>query len=125
MHKTHKSLVGQQGEEIACWYLGGKGYDVLRRNYWKPWGELDIIARAPDGTLAFVEVKTVQCLPTNTVLKPEDNLTAAKLNKLQRAAQLFAGKHPELIDEKKGWQIDLVAICLTERGPVIRHYENI
>lgn len=123
---NHKSFIGQEGEETAVKYLGSKGYGVLFRNKKWKWGEIDIIARSPDKTLVFVEVKTLYGVMTaNNVLKPEDNLTAAKLRKLQRTARLFAGSYPELIDQKRGWRIDLVAVCLTEREPVIRHYENI
>lgn len=118
-----KQFTGRLGEDAAADYLGSSGYDILFRNKKWKWGEIDIIARAPDKTLVFVEVKTLEDNVSD--LKPEDNLTAAKLKKLQRTAGLFAGFHPELVDQKKGWQIDLVAICLTGREPVIRHYENI
>jgi len=122
----YKQFIGKLGEDTAAKHLSSKGYDILFRNLnWK-WGELDLIARDPDGTLVFIEVKTLQCLTLNTVLKPEDNLTTAKLRKLQRTAQLFIGKHPELISDSRGWRIDLMAVCLTpDNESVIRHYENI
>lgn len=136
---THKSEVGKIGEDLACEYLINKGYKILERNYWKKWGELDIIAKDPANTLVFVEVKTLrqaQCKQcgnsaihgeqcrTIAGLNPEDNLTAAKLKKLQRTAQLFVGKHSELVDEKIGWRIDLLAISLGSEDH-IEHYENI
>jgi len=128
MRINRKSWVGKQGEDIAAKYIGSKGYEILFRNKRWKWGELDLIVRSSDKVLVFVEVKTLYgCLSVNTVqgLRPEENLTFAKLKKLQRTAQLFAGKHPELIDDKKGWRIDLIAICLTDKTPIIRHYENI
>lgn len=123
---NYKSNVGAVGEQIACNYLNGKGYKIISRNYRQKWGELDIIAKDPANTLVFIEVKTMrQSNSAIAELKPEDNLTSAKLKKLQRTAQLFAGKHSELIDEKRGWRIDLVAICLTLNNRTIQHYENI
>lgn len=115
-----KQFIGKLGEDKACDYLINKGYKILFRNYWKPWGELDIIAKAPLNILVFIEVKTMR--QNGNELLPEDNLTAAKLKKLKRTAQLFAGFNENLIDPKAGWRIDLIAILLDKE---IHHYENI
>jgi hypothetical protein len=37
---------------------------------------------------------------------------------------LYVGHRPELIDEKKGWQIDLIAISLGDRKE-LKHYQNV
>ena len=52
---------GNWGEDAAVRYLKTRGYEILDRNYRSSWGEIDIIARQRD-VLAFVEVKTRQCL---------------------------------------------------------------
>ena len=126
---TQKSEVGQIGENIACYYLVKNDYKIIDRNYRQKWGELDIITKDPDGTLVFVEVKTMrQSNAAIAELTPEDNLTAAKLKKLQRTAQLFAGFREDLIDEKTGWRIDLIAISLSGASGVkqtVKHYKNI
>ena len=126
---TFKSKVGQLGEVIACEYLKKKGYKILERNVWKPWGELDIVARAKDKTLVFVEVKTMRPFVPGG-LQPEDQMTSAKRRKFERAASLYAGlyKNKNLIDDKKGWRLDVIAIVLVGEGRcshAIRHYENI
>ena len=121
---THRSELGKFGENLACEYLVKKGYKIIDRNVRKPWGELDIIAKAPDKTLVFIEVKTM----TDSLglgLTPEDQLTKAKLKKTQRAASLYAGHYPELVKDNKGWRIDLAALVINEEGYNIRHYENI
>ena len=51
--------VGSIGEDAACKFLTRAGYAIIERNHWQPWGEIDVVARAPDGTLVFVEVKTM------------------------------------------------------------------
>ena len=129
---SRRSEIGAFGEKLVATDLKTKGYRILERNYLKPWGELDVVAIAPDRTLVFVEVKTLrqnsgQALPENESFTPEKNLTRAKLVKLQRTAQLFAGHRPELVDEKMGWRIDLAAITLRGDGekPLIRYYENL
>lgn len=58
MPKTKKQTIGDLGEGIVCNYLKNKGFRIIERNYWKPWGELDIIAQK-DGILHFIEVKAV------------------------------------------------------------------
>ena len=122
---THKSEIGKFGEDLACEYLVKHSFTIIERNFWKPWGELDIIAMAPDKTLVFVEVKTMR-QSGNAAISPEDNLTAAKLRKLQRTVSLYANEHPELINEKRGWRIDLIAIALeNNHEPEIKHFENI
>jgi len=127
-----KSETGKIGEDLACEYLINRGYKIIRRNYRQKWGELDIIAKDPANTLVFVEVKAMRqnnaaIHPDRSIgvaeLSPEDNLTAAKLIKTKRAASMYAGFHEDLIDESRGWRIDLVAIYLPSGK--IKHYENL
>lgn len=132
---TYKSQLGQFGEDLACEYLVENGYKIIERNFRQKWGELDIIAKAPDKTLVFIEVKTMTKAPGG--LKPEDQLTQSKLEKLKKTASLYAGHYPEKIKDNKGWQIDLLAINLADENRLrqgfgepkenydIRHYENI
>ena len=65
-------------------------------------------------------------------LLPEDNLTSAKLLKLQRTCKGFIAENPNWIKGDRGWQIDLVAIKIPigidnpDIGNCeINHYENI
>lgn len=127
------SKLGKLGEDIACGYLVKKGYMILGRNYREKWDEIDIIARAKDQTLVFVEVKTAYATEYDSGrLMPEDNLTAAKLKKLRRACLAFAAKNPGLFNERRGWRIDLLALEVNDNlaneessANKIRHYENI
>lgn len=54
--ETRKGL-GDRGEEAASRHLEDRGYTVLKRNYRKRFGEVDIIAQK-EGVLVFIEVKT-------------------------------------------------------------------
>ncbi|MDP3999405.1 MAG: YraN family protein [bacterium] len=125
---THKSEVGKFGEDLACEYLVKHCFTVIERNFRKPWGELDVIAMAPDKTLVIVEVKTMKESgnPAIAELNPEDNLTAAKLQKLQRTAILYANQNPNLVNDERGWRIDLIAITLINgKEPLIKYFENL
>ena len=124
--KHSKQRTGEIGEEKACEFLKSKGYRIIERNYQKPWGEIDIIAVAPDKTLVFFEVKTIrQFIDPEASLKPEDNLSQAKLKKIRRCAQMFSAKHSDLIRDEKGWRIDLLALTFQQNNCIINHYQNI
>jgi len=139
---TQKAELGKLGEDLACRYLVDKGYKIIERNFRKPWGELDIIVKSPEKILVFVEVKTAQQSSpqamrqfgnefgnqsgnSNCRIDPEMQMTTAKIKKLKRAASLYAGHYPELIDDNKGWRIDLLALTINGKDCLINHYENI
>ena len=51
---------GDLAEAVAAEYLAARGLRLLQRNFKTPGrggGEIDLIMRAPDGTLVFVEVR--------------------------------------------------------------------
>lgn len=126
--------IGQRGEDLACEFLKKKGYAILARNYRKPWGEIDIVTRAKDGTLVFIEVKTM-AQENDASIGPEDHATGSKMRKVRKTCEGLVNRNPKLLNEKRGWRIDLVAIVMDpsfakaseDKGgePTIRHYENV
>ncbi len=126
INMNSRDSFGKVGEDLACGHLSRAGYSIIERNYRKKFGEVDIIAKDRDGTLVFVEVKALRgVMDSETALIPEDNLSAGKLKRIQKTAQVFVAKHPEHIDERRGWRIDLVAINAAGDAFNIRHYQNI
>lgn len=124
MAKTEKRRIGDIGEEVVCKYLANKGYVVRERNYWKPWGEIDIVAEKPD-FISFVEVKTVSKKWgragefSRETVRPEENMHPAKLKRLHRAVQTYLLERK--IPENREWQIDLACVFLdheTKRAKV-------
>lgn len=116
--------LGKVGEDLACAYLVKRGFRVLLRNYRTKWDELDVIAQDRDGTLVFVEVKTLT--QRDGGLIPEDNMTPTKKEKISRACRQFAAEHEDLVREDRGWRIDLIAISIKEDGGhEARYYKNI
>lgn len=107
---TEKRRIGDIGEDIAVKFLVKLGYLIKSRNYWKPYGEIDIIAEK-DGLIHFFEVKTVS-RRTNSVdsFRPEDNVHAAKLRKIGRTIQAY------MLDQhiSEEWQFDLITVVLNE-----------
>lgn len=122
--------IGKLGEDLACQFLSKKNYKILERNYRRPWGEIDIVCRAPDATLVFVEVKTMKIRDTES-LSPEDNMSSHKIAKFRRAAEAFAHANEGLVNLTSGWRIDLIAVDMPElltnttKNVTIRHYKNI
>ena len=143
-NKTEKQTIGQKGEDLACTYLKENSYKILFRNYRRPWGEIDIVAKDKDGDIVIVEVKTISKIRSirqldsaisgncriyeeDYSLDPEDNMSQSKINKTRKIALSFANENEELINEKIGWRIDLITISLNEsdKDPEIRHYKNV
>lgn len=58
-HQPSSKSIGDAAEDEALAYLQARGLRLLARNYRTPGrggGEIDLVMRAPDGTLVFVEV---------------------------------------------------------------------
>ena len=53
-----RHVLGQIGERAAVMHLEACGYTVVERNVRRREGEIDIVARAPDGALVFIEVRS-------------------------------------------------------------------
>ncbi len=57
--KPSTMVIGNLGEQLVAQWLVGQQWQILARQWRSRWGELDLIALEPPGTvLAFVEVKT-------------------------------------------------------------------
>ena len=113
MAKTLKRRIGDEGERVCCKYLQNKGFLVIERNYLKPWGEIDIVAKKHK-KLYFIEVKTA-CLPARQVsressYRPEENVHPAKLRRLHRAIQTYLLDHK--VGERVEWQVDVACVYL-------------
>ncbi len=119
MPKTAKQEVGQLGEDAAVKHLVKHSFEILDRNYRKPWGEIDIIAKK-DNIVHFIEVKTVTH-ETNTVgrdsieeIQPEENVHSWKCKRLSRAIQTYLASKTDILDNMD-WQVDVMAIFLNKR----------
>ena len=123
MALTKKQEIGAEGEENACKFLEKKKYKILERNWKRKQGEIDIVGFDRDGVLVFVEVKTVHFWKGG--LSPEDQMTRGKIIRFKRAVQMYVGSHEDLVNDKKGFRCDLLALTKIENDFVIKHYENI
>ncbi|WP_418765343.1 YraN family protein [Mailhella sp.] len=87
--KTAAKKTGAEGEDAAAAALRAMGWRILARNWRSGHLELDIVAEEGDA-LVFVEVKT---RAERGMQRPFEALTAAKRERLLRAAQAWLAKH--------------------------------
>lgn len=77
---------GALAEERACEFLSQKGFEIVERNFFARYGEIDIIA-SKDNILHFIEVKS------GAGFEPIYNITRAKLSKLEKAINFYLMTH--------------------------------
>lgn len=82
---------GQQGEELVATYLRNQGYTILKQNFRKRYGEVDIIAQKND-VIAFVEVKWRR----NPLIDPAEIIGTTKQRKIITVAKLFLCQHTNI-----------------------------
>lgn len=105
--------LGKLGEEIASSYLQKSGYKIIETNFYKRWGEIDIIAIDPQASsgkdvLVFAEVKTRMEYDRIT---PEESITPWKIKSLKKTALFYKNIHKELPDLLR---IDFIGVVLDE-----------
>ncbi len=111
--------LGRTGERLAAEELMRGGYRILERNFFCPYGELDLVAEDKDD-LVFVEVKTRR---GNAYGLPEEAVTIRKQQKLIQAAAFYLDLHG---CADRSWRIDVVAVQLSTSGKLqeIRIYQH-
>lgn len=128
--KKNTKIVGNLGEKVAANYLKRKGFNILNLNYWKKWGELDIVA-SKDNKIHFVEVKSVsyktkqelEYAVTHETWRPEELVHRFKLHQIGKALETWIAEH----DYGGDWQIDVVAVRIVphETFATVKYIENI
>ena len=107
---------GAAGEELAAVWLRTRGWRIVDRNWRSRYGELDIVALDPEGTLAFVEVKTRRSVRFGP---PQCAVTHAKRTNLRRAGVQWLLDHRGLLHN--GVRFDVLAVSVEAEGPRVEH----
>lgn len=129
-NKKNTKEVGDLGEMIAAQYLQNKGFTILETNYWRKWGELDIIA-SKDGKVHFIEVKSVSYETKDILLyavthetwHPEEQVHQFKIHQIEKALETWiSDTHYE-----GDWQVDVIAVRFVPRETyaTVKHLDNI
>ncbi len=117
--------IGKAGEDIAVIFLERRGFAILERNYWKPYGEIDVICEK-DSVIHFIEVKSVTSDLSSVSrerVRPEDNIHSHKLRRLGRVIQAFLSKKDF---RERDWVFDVcvVRMDLVSKRASVRFIEN-
>lgn len=112
--RDNKRQIGNQKEDVACWFLTQNGYRILHRNYRCKQGEVDIIAQK-DNYIVFVEVKYRK---TQNRGYPGAAVNLLKQQKISAVAGYYL--YSEGYDEMQATRFDVVEIL----GDKIRILEN-
>ncbi len=107
----HTRAKGNIAEERGCDFLRLRGYRIIDRNVYNRFGEIDIIA-LKDNVIHFVEVKSAQ-----TYEQAVNNITPAKLQKLNRTIQTYL--------QKKRLDLDYCIDALIITDETVEYIENI
>ncbi len=104
----HNQVVGKNGEDAAVGFLESKGFSIIERNYWKKWGELDIIAEKK-GRLHFIEVKAVS--HETEGFSPEDRVHREKWRRMARTIETYLLERN--VPHETDFQVDVVSVYLS------------
>ncbi|MFT7507105.1 MAG: putative endonuclease [Acidimicrobiales bacterium] len=130
MAKTTKEI-GDLGEKIALQYIIDQGYSLIEANYWRKWGEIDIIAKDSNECVHFIEVKTVsyetkgklKAAITSGAWRPEEQVTDRKLHQINKAIETWLSEQ----NYKGEFVIDVIAVRMVpdEMYATVNFIENV
>ncbi len=108
--------LGRRGEDHAAELYCRRGAEIIARNVHQPGGELDLIAREPDGTTVFIEVKT----RSGRGYGGAEAVTGRKLTRLRRAAGQWLDGRPHTTV-----RFDVVVLTVAGPGFSVELYEGV
>ncbi|MEN9405310.1 MAG: hypothetical protein RLY47_269 [Candidatus Parcubacteria bacterium] len=147
---TPKRRFGDLGELLAARFLMKHGFSIIEKNYWKPWGEIDIVAERLEAVparetlengskskmflvkprykevsrvLHFVEVKTVSCVTDREGVSRENIRPEENMHyhKMRRFSRAVQTYMEERrVSCETPFQVDLVTVRIDYRKRVGR-----
>lgn len=77
---------GSEYEKRACEYLESLGFEIIEKNFYSRFGEIDIIAKK-EGVIHFIEVKGSEKYESIYAITPK------KLNKIIQTLRFYLSKN--------------------------------
>lgn len=100
----YKIKLGRYGEKLAAEFLMRRGCQIIDKNFYTPYGEIDLIAQTGDEIL-FCEVKT---RTTSVYGFPEEAVDKHKREKFLTAAQVYLSQN----NFNQFWRFDIISVQL-------------
>ncbi|MCM8791556.1 MAG: YraN family protein [Candidatus Omnitrophica bacterium] len=113
---TNISL-GKKGENWAEEFLKKHGYKIIEKNFYTPFGQIDIIA-LDNNILCFIEVKTRRSVYFGF---PEEAVSFTKQRKIIKVASLYL-KEKRILDTKV--RFDVISIVCRDDDYRIKLIRN-
>lgn len=110
----NKRTLGSEKEAVAASFLREQGYEILGKNFYSRYGEIDLIGKK-DGYLVFIEVKYRK---DEVFGFPSEAITFRKMQALQKTAAYYLYKHG--FAEETACRFDMVSI-LGDRISIIEN----
>ena len=114
--------LGRHGEDLAAAEAQKRGYRILERNLYTPFGEIDLFLES-DQAFVFAEVKTRRSLRFGY---PEEAIIPEKLCRMRESAEYVINRLP--IEALKPFQLDVITFEPDEANPgsdVLHWMENV
>lgn len=84
-----RKALGDRGEAAVAAWLQARGFRLLERQFRCRYGEIDLIVRAPEGTVCFVEVKSRS---SSRFAQAREFVTEGKRRRLRAAAAEYLAR---------------------------------
>ncbi|QEN07536.1 YraN family protein [Oceanispirochaeta crateris] len=107
---------GVLGEQRATDYLSSSGYQIIKRNFRKSFGEVDIIA-VKGNKIVFCEIKNWDYIGWEDL---HFSINTSKIQRIKRVATLFLQQNPDY----DGYHVGFDLILLSRRMKVLNHIED-
>ena len=114
-----KKEIGKFGEDFCANMLSDQGYDILKRNFYSPYGEIDIIAKHLH-YIVFIEIKT---RTKESIEQAQASISQKKQRKITKTAMYFMKDfiHPAEFLE---FRFDVIIVKKKQDQLSIKHFEN-
>lgn len=106
---TGRKAAGDRGEALVAQYLRKRKYTLLASQWRCRFGELDLVAKSPRGTVCFVEVKL---RGSGAIAAPREFVDRRKQARIRTTAEAYLAAHQldaparfdvaEVYEEKSG-----------------------
>ena len=114
----YRKNIGNKGEDFTTEYLRKKGFKIIERNYYTPYGEIDIIAQQSN-ELIFFEVKTRS---NRKFGFPEESVNWKKKKVLTESVYHYLQQCDINFNE---WRIDVISLETQDWKKIeIKWYKN-
>ena len=117
---TPTALLGIQAEKDVERHIQRLGFRILDRNWRRPWGELDIVARK-DNVIHFIEVKASAVRREG--FAPTVRADWRKMAKVRRTARTWLAA--QNLSPQTSWQMDVASVIMEGDRSEIELFQNI